>query len=793
MRLVSLGHLRLEELKFRREKPLLLLAYLSLEGPRTRRFMAQLFWPDAPNAMNNLAVAITHLRRLHAGDADERRVWAAVPSDAGELRDHLRAGNLDEALKLYGGPFADSVDLDDSGTELEDWVLDTRETLARELRAALLWHAEAEAREAQFERAAQGAETAYRLPGAPPPEPEDLPRFYALLRAAEHPLCGAIEREARDLGLTLEAPVPQARGRLRPPFVGRERELERLRALEPGQWAWVRGGAGQGKTALLREVASAGGHVLPARAGLPYATLEPLLGDLEASEAVLLRRLGAQPGRVLIDDWAAVDPESRTLLERLHALRPDFPVILAGTGEPPLPVDLSLELGALSAAELRSTPGAFEATGGLPTLVGAFLRGEPLDDALDARLGRLGATERLLYAVLTLQPGMELGLIRAALNLPAPALVEAHEHLRRAGLIDQSGLVRGLELARHTLDSDPEQAAQIHIALARHLPPALALPHYQAARHLWEDSDLDGLRAAHAHWGEELLRRGFPGRAVELLAHSPASAQITLLRAQALERGSLFRQALDVLLTLPQSPETRALESRLRYKLGDPAGAEQAARDALTGSLGAEAEALTTLGEIALRRGNAREALDVFSRAETLWQAAGQTSRWVWAINNRAVARVILGEGVDDAFREVLAATEQQPSARAMVMTNMAQGFLRSGATEQAAAAFREAIRLGQEVGNLTALVLGWNGLGILSHFTQPDQARRAYRAGLEVARQTADASHIAMLLANLAELDGDIPAWNQAIDLLERGGFHAMAVEAKASLESFMGRSGVR
>ncbi|WP_309570073.1 hypothetical protein [Deinococcus sp.] len=790
MRLVSLGHLRLEGERFRREKPLLLLAYLSVEGPHMRRFMAELFWPDAPNAMNNLAVAITHLRRLGVGEADERRMWATAPSDAAELREALRTGRLDAALTLYGGPFADSVTLDGSDTELEDWVLDTRETLARELRAALLWQAEDDARQSRFDLAAQRAETAYRLPGAPPPEPEQLPRFHVLLRAAEHPLCEAVEREARDLGLSLNAPVPKAREQLRPPFAGRARELARLTTLRGGQWAWVRGGVGLGKTALLREVAaSTGTRVLPARSGLPYATLESLLGDLEAGEVVLLRRLATQRAPLIIDDWAAVDAESRALLTRLHALNPEFPVILAGTGESPLPVNLALVLGALNAADLPDHPGAFGATGGLPTLVGAFLRSEPLDDALDDRLSRLEPTQRQLYTALTLHPGVDLSLVRAALGLPAPALVEAHEHLRRAGLIDASGTVRGLDVARRALDSDPAPLAGIHLALAQHLPPAAALPHYQAARLLWEDSDLPAVRAAHAHWGEELLRRGFPARAADLLAHSPPSAGITLLHARALERGSLFRRALDLLLTLPQTPDTRALESRLRYKLGDPAGAEQAAHDALNGSLEAEAEALTTLGEIALRRGNAQEAQDVFSRAATLWQAAGQTSRWVWAINNRAVARVILGEGVDDAFRDVLAVTQDDPSARASVLTNMAQGHLGRGETERAHAAFHEAVTLGRAVGNRTAAVLGSNGLGIMDHFRRPDAARLAYRTGLELARETGDASLTAMLLANLAELDGDLPAWHQAIELLERSGFHAMALEAKANLKSFMAR----
>jgi hypothetical protein len=43
MKLLMLGKLKLEPSTFTRPKPLLLLAYLSLEGPRSRRDLAGLF------------------------------------------------------------------------------------------------------------------------------------------------------------------------------------------------------------------------------------------------------------------------------------------------------------------------------------------------------------------------------------------------------------------------------------------------------------------------------------------------------------------------------------------------------------------------------------------------------------------------------------------------------------------------------------------------------------------------------------------------------------------------------
>jgi hypothetical protein len=43
----TLGGLRLEGASFSKKKPLLLTAYLALEGPKSRRHLQELFWPRA--------------------------------------------------------------------------------------------------------------------------------------------------------------------------------------------------------------------------------------------------------------------------------------------------------------------------------------------------------------------------------------------------------------------------------------------------------------------------------------------------------------------------------------------------------------------------------------------------------------------------------------------------------------------------------------------------------------------------------------------------------------------------
>lgn len=807
MRLVSLGGLRLEGEKFRREKPLLLLTYLALEGPKPRRFLAGLLWPEKDAPLNNFAVALDHLRKFGVAGADGSRVWAQVDCDALDLREHLRAGRIPDALGVYQGAFADGLSGHDLGEELEEWLLGTRENLARELRTALLRHAEDEARLSRFAPAARHAEIAYRLPGSPALEPEELPRFHRVLRAAEHPLSRAIEREAAELGLPLDgpevpgtaepvrvelAPVGPGHGGVTVPFVGRESELEHLLSVGAGQWAWVQGGSGLGKTALLHELARrAGALVWPARAGLPYATLAPLLGDIGDSPTDLLRRLSQHTGPLLLDDWEDMDAESQALLTRLHGLKPAFPVVLAGTGTPPLPAAVRVELGPLGAGDLHAHPDALHATAGLPALVGAFLRGEDPQDALHTRLAHLSELARQVYAALALLPSPDLSVIRRALNLAPQDLVRAYEQLMNASLIEPGCEVRGPALAARYLHSEPTLTQQVSLKLARTLPVEGALPLYQRSRAIWEDHDLHRVQEAFRGWAGELLRRGLPKQAAESIQDAPFSPELALLRARALERSNAFKAALDALHGLPDTPDTLALKSRLLFKLGYPDRARVAAEAALHApeTLEAEAEALNTLGEIALRGGDAQVAIPLFSRSATLWQAAGEKSRWLWTLNNRALARETAGQPAQVVFQEVLDAAQDDPSVQASVWNNIGNSHARRREVEQAQLMYERAIRVGTDAAALTPVILAWNGIGVMLHGSSPAQAGAAYRQGLKVCEGTGDAQLTAILLANLAELSGDIPAWEQAIELLKRGGFAIMAAEFQEDLKSFMNR----
>lgn len=67
MLLRTLGGLELTGTVFTRPKPLLLLAYLALEGPQERRFLADLFFLETGDPLNLLAVTLSRLRKVADG------------------------------------------------------------------------------------------------------------------------------------------------------------------------------------------------------------------------------------------------------------------------------------------------------------------------------------------------------------------------------------------------------------------------------------------------------------------------------------------------------------------------------------------------------------------------------------------------------------------------------------------------------------------------------------------------------------------------------------------------------
>jgi predicted ATPase len=214
MRLTMLGGLGLESGSFNRPKPLLLLAYLAVEGAKEKRHLYELFWPDAADQATSLRMALSQVRKVGTDlmTSNERTVSTNLETDLAALQNAITERNADKLVALYKGEFLQGFSLPDWSVELEEWVYSTREFITARVRAALLHIAEAEATKGKFLEAAQWAEKAYGL-GKDNHEPEDLERLYPLLIAGDSALSSEVKKQAKEYGLELNLSRDEAKAR----------------------------------------------------------------------------------------------------------------------------------------------------------------------------------------------------------------------------------------------------------------------------------------------------------------------------------------------------------------------------------------------------------------------------------------------------------------------------------------------------------------------------------------------------------------------------------------------------
>lgn len=207
MRLVSFGKVGLEGCGFSRPKPLLLLAYITLEGPQERRRLAELFWKEGGSrALGNLSVVLAQFKKEGAAEAFPAQpginpLPSQVHCDALEFLEALEDGRLSEALGLYQGAFLQdlgkplrSLKVSD---ELLDWVLEKRELLAQKAQGAMLALAQERLGAAEARAARALAERAYSLAEAPEMEPALLSHVQRILAQTGSELRRSVGSAAR--------------------------------------------------------------------------------------------------------------------------------------------------------------------------------------------------------------------------------------------------------------------------------------------------------------------------------------------------------------------------------------------------------------------------------------------------------------------------------------------------------------------------------------------------------------------------------------------------------------------
>jgi predicted ATPase len=280
MQLKTLGGLTLKPSEFSRSKPLLLLAYLAVEGVKEKRHLYELFWPEATDPANSLRSVGKLLRKVnpHLLSSEEHTVSTGVENDLAALQTAIAARDADKLLELYKGEFLQGFSLPDWTPELEEWVYSTREFIAARLRGALLVVAETQATQGDFSRATGLAEKAYEL-GKEDLEPEDLERLYPLLLAGDSALNSEIKKQAKEYGLELALSKEEAKARYfvapaegspetrdipnnlpkaKTSFIGRDPELVEVGQMlhQPDvQLITLLGPGGMGKTRLALQLA----------------------------------------------------------------------------------------------------------------------------------------------------------------------------------------------------------------------------------------------------------------------------------------------------------------------------------------------------------------------------------------------------------------------------------------------------------------------------------------------------------------------------------------------------------
>lgn len=271
MQLRTLGGLRLDGLSFSRPKPLLLLAYLSLEGPKHRLFLRELFFPSSRDPADALATTLRRMRNAGLVSEQAEEVSAAVGSDAAQLLELLDAGSVEAALSLYEGAFLLGLDVG-LEPEVEEWVYSSREFIANRVRRTILRAAEASLAAGAEADALVRVDAALAVAGAPEPNPDDLVRMLHLYGDHGSSNAAKVRQQAEKLSIRtsrladrVPKPTPSKPAVTQPlpvqltSLIGRDEELVEVADLLHSRSCRLlnlHGPAGVGKTRIALQAAS---------------------------------------------------------------------------------------------------------------------------------------------------------------------------------------------------------------------------------------------------------------------------------------------------------------------------------------------------------------------------------------------------------------------------------------------------------------------------------------------------------------------------------------------------------
>lgn len=292
MQLKVLGALALEGSTFARYKPLLLLAYLAMEGPKSRSHLAEFIWAGAADPRDSLSTTLRRLRSIGPELVGEsgNQLHSGVACDAVNLLQAAAGGDDETTARLYKGPFLGDASLKMS-VELEEWVFGTRERVALAVRTAMLRLASVALAAGNTSNSRALAERAFAVAYGPVWEDEALAALIEVLeRTGSDRLRDAVA-EAASLRISLSELVDEDHRMAKSvPYVttsfhGRDPELTLLNEFLSSPYArlvTLHGAGGVGKTRLALEAA----HRLADAGRFPGGTYFVALDGLVGSETV---------------------------------------------------------------------------------------------------------------------------------------------------------------------------------------------------------------------------------------------------------------------------------------------------------------------------------------------------------------------------------------------------------------------------------------------------------------------------------------------------------------------------
>ena len=824
---------------FRLDRPGSLIAYLAVRGTKVSRAeLAVLYRPDEAEvqALAFLRQLVFRARRHPAGTGivvTETALELDIDSDVRRFRQAARAGNHAAALAEYGGPLLEGASIRDA-EGINAWLLQEREVLQRE------WMSVAAAHAAALEQAGDHVGATELLTKLLAVDPLDEDSVVALMRLqaasgrrrdALHAFDDFRALLAEELGVeplettlaladdirsqpaeptapvgphthSAELPVPVTS------FVGRQPELERLRALFAGDARLVTivGLGGAGKTRLAVEAANLlkngfkDGVAFVTLEGVPGpAALAPTLLDslglswAGETEASLTLGLRSRQLLLVLDGFEGV-VEAAALVARLLEAAAGLRVLVTSREALHVTGETLLDLSGLTAPE----PGAELEASDFDAVQLFVKRAARIDPDFTPTAKNLAAIADMCRWL----GGLPLAIELVATWVRALGCLALRDELRR-----------NADLLTTTLRDVPERHRSLWTVLDyswERLTPA-------------ERSAVSGLT---------VFRGDFSLEAAVQVAGASLPVLLNLMNRTLVRRWGEGRFRLHELVrqyAAARNDERTAQDqerkhaayfaSRLSALKGDLQGTDPVGALAQVEADAANFEAAwyyaVHRADLALLD-DARDALDYYWHYRGLWGAAvaayGQAASAIEAeamaggqqaarLHGRLLVhlaqyeRAMGAPGAREHAHAGLASLLQYGSAADVAHAHLeiASGAVLAGDYEQATAAFRQALTAGQELSDAYLQGAAWNGLGNVTAYTGGELplVEEYYSNSLAAHSSIGNLEGVNGALINIGaarydagDLAGAASKWREAAAIAERLGY----VQREAVLHNNLG-----